>query len=172
MHELRPVHKYYIIFEITESKNDADSKSGDENNQNGDGDNTPGGDDVDRTTEKRQFNVTAEVTEVKCELDNTGHKCNHVLTMDQEPVPGSTYSVTVCAQNEFGIACGDPIANSPTPLPLIPAARTPNNNVVWIVIGVVVAVLLCCLLWVLVAVVCCCLLGGGREKKYSPERKG
>ena len=175
MHELRPVHRYFILFEVTESKNDADSKSGDTNNQNGDGDNQlgggEGGEDGDRATEVRLFNVTADVGEVTCELDNTGHKCKHVVSIDKQSTPGTMYRVIVCAENEFGTACGDPMVNQPTPQPLTPN-RTPNNDVVWIVIGVVVGVLLCCLLWVLVALICCCLIGGGREKKYSPERKG
>lgn len=172
-HELRPVHRYILLIQKTETKTDPskpkDNSNGDGNGQDGDRDENS---DDDRISGKQQFNVTINEADVTCKLNETGNHCKHILEEDAEV--GTTYIVIVCAENEFGRTCGDPASSIPVPAPLVePDPQGPSAGVIAaIVIVVLVVVLLCCLLWILLALFFFCYVGGGREKKYHPEKRG
>ena len=169
-HELRPVHRYVLIYSIIETKTGV-SKPGE----------TDSGeiDNMDRMPERQQFNITISQADVNCKLNATGNHCKHIEKLEGEFKTGTTHNVVVmvCAENEFGIACGEQMSAILMPAPL--SAQEPEEPrglspgvIVGVVIAVVAIVLLCCLVWTLVAVLCSFCVGGGREMKYHPKENG
>ena len=157
-HDLRPVHAYRIKIQITGSRN-----------QDSDTDSDSVG-DLSRA-EILEFNSTTSAANTKCNTNATKDQCVHILTREFDV--DKSHNVTICATNDIGTTCGNPVAVMlrATPLNRRPEERLPTGLVLGIVFGVVAAVLLCCLLWVFIAlIVCCCICE--REKVYDPEKKG
>ena len=170
-HELRPIQRYIITVKITRSKIQVSNSSGYDGQTGGNGQ-TNGRDDS--RVEIREFNTTVNVTDANCKLNSTDDNCKHNVTLPEKDEPGKTYSIILCAENEFGMTCGEPKVIEPTPGPLQGDPTGPSPGIiVGIVIAVLVAVLLCCLLWILLILLCYCFcVGGGKGKKDRPEEGG
>ena len=172
-HELRPIQRYIISVKITGSKTQVSNSSGNDGQTGGNGQ-TNGGDDS--RVEIRGFNTTVNATDANCKLDSMDdNNCKHNVTLPEKDEPGETmtYDIILCAENEFGMSCGESKIIEPTSGPLQDPTGPSPGIIVGIVFAVLVAVLLCCLLWILLILLCCCFcVGGGREKKYHPEQRG
>ena len=163
-HELRPVDRYILMYSIRETKTGVSKP---EQSDSGEIDS--------RMLGREQFNVTVHKEEVNCKLNATGNHCKHIVKLEEDFKTDTTHNaiVKVCAENEFGRACGDPQSAI-----LMPASlsgqdpQQPRDVIIGVVVVLVVFVLLCCLLWTIVAVICGLCGVGELEKKYRPERRG
>lgn len=167
-HKLRPVHRYVLIYSITETEKDV-SKT----------DDSDSGEIENRMPGRQRFNVTIPEADVNCKLNATRNNCKHIIKLEGEFKTDITHNVVVmvCAENEFDLVCGEPASAILMPAPLSgPDSQVPRGISEGVIIAVVVAIaiiiLLCCLLWTLVAMLCGFCGGGDIEKKYHPEKRG
>ena len=132
-HELRPVHTYMILIQVTGS-DDQDLNSGSELETSGDNQTITevaganfGGNSI--LTEGLEINVTVSVAELNCNAntrDDIDH-CEYILTQDTEI--GQTYSIIVCALNDFGTTCGEAKNITATPVTTsVPSMDTTVSN--------------------------------------------
>ena len=138
--ELRPVHGYVIMIQITGSSTQVSKpRSGRQ-----------------AVGESRVEMVEINPTDVNCKLNATDAHCRH--TLQEEAEVGKTYNITLCATNEFDTTCGEPVVTIATSAPVTAApidqmesTKRPLGTILAIVISLLVVVLLCCLLLICVA---------------------
>ena len=79
------------------------------------------------------------------------------------------YIVVVCARNQLGVNCSDPVVYQAEHPPTVPILRAGPGVIIGAIV-VMVLILCCCLTLLLLIIIFYC--GWSREKRYFPQRRG